>query len=116
MTEIDMPAAMDKAAETLVIGGRFGKGRFFRKGCYCALGAYALGLGVKFDESGLMDLSGGDVDYTDAFDRGWEHLNETVKPLGFDAVQTMNDATETTAEQMATVLRETAARLRAAAA
>jgi hypothetical protein len=111
MTEVDIPAAMEKAADLILQDGKFGKGKFrTADGCVCTLGAYAVGLGIPFDGCGLMEFGG---ELMAPFDEGWEYLNDTVKAYGFGFVQSMNDADETTAAEMADVLRETAARLRA---
>lgn len=108
--EIDIPAAMEKAAEFIVQPGKFGKGRFRLGDCFCALGAYAVGLGVQWDGN-LMNL---DYPQSIAFDAGWQALNISTRQFGFGGVESMNDESETTAEQMASVLRETAKRLRGA--
>lgn len=118
MTEIDIPAAMEKAADYITEKPEhFGKGRFkVAEGCFCTLGAFALALGVSYENDFMNfgDVDSGEWDRrSNAFDEGWEKLNETT---GGQAVQTMNDRPETTADQMAGVLRETAARLRAEAA
>ncbi|TQF03909.1 hypothetical protein E6W39_18830 [Kitasatospora acidiphila] len=116
MTDIGMIEAMEKAADYIVESGHFGKGRFFvSPGCHCTLGAYALGLGARFDEDGLMNFGDENAEASrrrDLWNVGWLELNRSVKSYGFGAVQSMNDEPETTAEQMAGVLRETAARLR----
>jgi hypothetical protein len=113
MPEIDIPGAMEKAADYITEKPEhFGKGRFkVAKGCYCTLGAYALMLGADYGDANSPYLGAAG----EAFDRGWEELSKTAREVSsFSFVQAMNDAAGTTADQMASVLRETAARLRAA--
>jgi hypothetical protein len=112
MTDIDMPAAMEKAANFIEVPGNFGKGSFKRDDCYCTLGAYALSLGITFTNDLMNHASGSPEGY--AFDQGWTALSDVAGRLrGRNiSVQGMNDLPETTAEQMANVLRETAKRLR----
>ncbi|WP_035800403.1 DUF6197 family protein [Kitasatospora mediocidica] len=116
MTDIDIPAALDKAADFIEIPGNFGKGRFKQGGCYCTLGAFALALGVEclIDDDAVTALDSETYwAHSGAFSRGWEELSKTAMSVAnVNAVQTMNDRPETTAEQMAGVLRETAERLR----
>jgi hypothetical protein len=112
MTDIDIPAAMEKAAAFIEIPGNFGKGRFKRDDCYCTLGAYALALGITFTND-LMDHAVGSPEGS-AFDQGWTALSDVAGRIHRRniSVQGMNDLPETTADQMASVLRETAKRLR----
>lgn len=112
MTDIDMPAAMERAADFIEVPGNFGKLLFKKGDCYCTLGAFALSLGAVFNADGSMDFPMGAFG---VFNEGWSHLSETVRLISgrrFQVVQGMNDRPETTAEQMANVLRETAKRLR----
>ncbi|MEU7096080.1 DUF6197 family protein [Kitasatospora aureofaciens] len=112
MTEIDIPAAMEKAADFIEIEGHFGKGHFKTdEGCFCTLGAYAVALGVDPSFERLDDALR-ERGVMGAFDEGWRRLDETARALGYDVVHQMNDAPETTATDMAGVLRETAAQLR----